>query len=46
MSNATLACVAILAKTLSDKGVVTDAELLTRANAAIVPMVHSGKMSR
>lgn len=35
ISNATLACVAILAKTLTDKGLVTDAELLTRANAAL-----------
>lgn len=35
MSNATLATVAILAKLLSDKGVVTDAELLARSNAAL-----------
>jgi hypothetical protein len=35
ISNATLAAVSILAKTLTDKGVVTDAELLARANAAL-----------
>lgn len=35
ISNATLACVAILAKTLTDEGVLTDAELLARANAAL-----------